>query len=188
MLVPLIIFMVTAPLISTSVIDVPSVGKAADAPDQVIRVELRADHRIFIRALRRAQCRCAKARHHLRSRQEVGNDSVRGSPKPRLLIEHFEFQNGNTNTPVVIFGDKGLPYAEVIKEVLDLLQKAGVQRVGLSVQIDERLIAFLERPLTSRMNQPAAHPQFDLNPPKKVALALLLVLAILAHLVLLRVR
>ena len=40
MLVLLIIFMVTAPLITTSVIDVPSVGKASSAPDGVIRIEL----------------------------------------------------------------------------------------------------------------------------------------------------
>ena len=38
MLVLLIIFMVTAPLISPSVIDVPSVGKAAAQPEQVIQV------------------------------------------------------------------------------------------------------------------------------------------------------
>jgi biopolymer transport protein TolR len=36
MLVLLIIFMVTAPLLSPSVIDVPTVGKASSAPDQVI--------------------------------------------------------------------------------------------------------------------------------------------------------
>jgi biopolymer transport protein TolR len=38
MLVLLIIFMVTAPLITPSVIDLPSVGKAARQPDQVIQV------------------------------------------------------------------------------------------------------------------------------------------------------
>ena len=38
MLVLLIIFMVTAPLIAPSVIDLPSVGKASRQPDQVIQV------------------------------------------------------------------------------------------------------------------------------------------------------
>ncbi|MBP7574263.1 MAG: biopolymer transporter ExbD, partial [Rhodoferax sp.] len=38
MLVLLIIFMVTAPLITPSVIDLPSVGKAARQPDQVIQI------------------------------------------------------------------------------------------------------------------------------------------------------
>ena len=40
MLVLLIIFMVTAPLIAPSVIDLPSVGKAARQPDQIIQVIL----------------------------------------------------------------------------------------------------------------------------------------------------
>ncbi len=132
MLVLLIIFMVTAPLISTSVIDVPSVGKAANAPDQVIRVEIRANHRIFIRAwdtpsptaLKRATS--SKAQDLNTDFEEVTTTS--------LAERTLQFQNGNANTPVVIFGDKGLPYEEVIK-VLDLLQKAGVQRVGLSVQL-----------------------------------------------------
>jgi biopolymer transport protein ExbD len=38
MLVLLIIFMVTAPLIAPSVIDLPSVGKAAKQPDQVVQI------------------------------------------------------------------------------------------------------------------------------------------------------
>ena len=132
MLVLLIIFMVTAPLISTSVIDVPSVGKAANAPDQVIRVELRADHRIFIRALDTPnssavkQATSAKAQDLDTQFEEVSKSS--------LAEKTLQFQNGNANTPVVIFGDKALAYEEVIK-VLDLLQKAGVQRVGLSVQL-----------------------------------------------------
>ena len=40
MLVLLIIFMVTAPLLTPSVIDVPSVGKAANVPEQVITIEI----------------------------------------------------------------------------------------------------------------------------------------------------
>jgi biopolymer transport protein TolR len=40
MLVLLIIFMVTAPLITPSMIDLPSVGKAARQPDQIIQIIL----------------------------------------------------------------------------------------------------------------------------------------------------
>jgi biopolymer transport protein TolR len=132
MLVLLIIFMVTAPLISTSVIDVPSVGKAANAPDQVIRVELRADHRIFIRALDTPNPSAVKKATNAQL-QDTSSDAQEVS-KSQLADKTLQFQNGNSNTPVVIFGDKALPYEEVIK-VLDLLQKAGVQRVGLSVQL-----------------------------------------------------
>ena len=49
MLVLLIIFMVTAPLITPSVIDIPSVGKAASAPDRVITIEIGKDSRIEVR-------------------------------------------------------------------------------------------------------------------------------------------
>ena len=48
MLVLLIIFMVTAPLIAPSVIDVPSVGKASQVPDQIITIELHKDKSIEI--------------------------------------------------------------------------------------------------------------------------------------------
>ena len=40
MLVLLIIFMVTAPLLAPSLIEVPSIGKASAAPDQVITIEI----------------------------------------------------------------------------------------------------------------------------------------------------
>ena len=42
-------------------------------------------------------------------------------------------QAGNANTPVVISADKAVKYEAVVK-VMDSLQRAGVQRVGLSVK------------------------------------------------------
>ena len=50
MLVLLIIFMVTAPLLSPSLIDVPSVGKASSAPDQVITIEIDKQLRIVVKS------------------------------------------------------------------------------------------------------------------------------------------
>ena len=50
MLVLLIIFMVTAPLISPSVIDVPSVGKASTVPDRVITIEITKDNKLSVRS------------------------------------------------------------------------------------------------------------------------------------------
>ena len=43
MLVLLVIFMVTAPMMTTASIDVPSVGKAAQAPAEALQVNIRAD-------------------------------------------------------------------------------------------------------------------------------------------------
>ena len=115
MLVLLIIFMVTAPLISPSVIDVPSVGKASTQPDQVIQVLIDAQEKIELKS--------------------TGSTSTQISVTLTSLPQQvMQLQGGNANTPVVISADKGIKYETVVK-VMDSLQRAGVQRVGLSVQL-----------------------------------------------------
>ena len=42
-------------------------------------------------------------------------------------------QGGNATTPVVISADRNVKYETVVK-AMDVLQRAGVQRVGLSVK------------------------------------------------------
>jgi biopolymer transport protein TolR len=114
-LVLLIIFMVTAPLISPSVIDVPSVGKAAAQPEQVIQVLIDAQEKIELKS--------------------TGSTSTQISVTLSSLPQQvMQLQGGNANTPVVISADKGIKYETVVK-VMDSLQRAGVQRVGLSVQL-----------------------------------------------------
>ena len=49
MLVLLIIFMVTAPLIAPSMINLPSVGKAASQPDQVIQIVIGKDEALQLK-------------------------------------------------------------------------------------------------------------------------------------------
>ena len=115
MLVLLIIFMVTAPLISPSVIDVPSVGKAATQPEQVIQVLIDAQEKIELKSTGTTSTQI----------------SVNLSSLPQQVMQ---LQGGNANTPVVISADKGIKYETVVK-VMDSLQRAGVQRVGLSVQL-----------------------------------------------------
>jgi biopolymer transport protein TolR len=116
MLVLLIIFMVTAPLISPSVIDVPSVGKAATQPEQVIQVLIDAQEKIEVKSTGTTSTQI----------------SVNLSSLPQQVMQ---LQGGNANTPVVISADKGIKYETVVK-VMDSLQRAGVQRVGLSVQLE----------------------------------------------------
>jgi biopolymer transport protein TolR len=101
MLVLLIIFMVTAPMISPSVIDLPSVGKAAKQPDQVIQIVVQKDDSL-----------------------EMVNDSKTQKTKLENLA----------NSAVVISADRNVKYETVVK-VMDTLQRAGIQRVGLSVQL-----------------------------------------------------
>ena len=50
-----------------------------------------------------------------------------------LAARVTEVQAGNANTPVVISADRNVKYETVVK-TMDVLQRAGVQRVGLSVK------------------------------------------------------
>ncbi len=115
MLVLLIIFMVTAPLITPSMIALPRVGQAAAQPAKPIQVLLDKNERIEIRS--------------------------EGSPQPATLAsvgEAVKRLQGNPaqadqTTPVVISADKSLKY-ETVVGVWDALTKAGVSRIALSVQ------------------------------------------------------
>ncbi len=115
MLVLLIIFMVTAPLISPSVIDLPTVGKAATVPDQVIHVEISKDEKITIKS--------------------TGTTvATRASSLEMLARDVRQLQGEVAQGPVVITGDRSIKYETVVK-AMDILQRAGVQRVGLAVQL-----------------------------------------------------
>ena len=112
MLVLLIIFMVTAPLIAPSMIDLPSVGRAAKQPDQVLQVVIGRDESLELRVLDKST--------------RIGMHE--------LAAAVTRAQAGATNPAVVISADRGVKY-EVVVKVMDTLQRAGVQRVGLSVQL-----------------------------------------------------
>jgi biopolymer transport protein TolR len=112
MLVLLIIFMVTAPLITPSVIDLPSVGKATRQPDQVIQIVIGKDESLEMKLKEKST--------------SLGLADIANAVK--------EAQAGQTNSAVVISADKNIKYEAVVR-VMDTLQRAGVQRVGLSVQL-----------------------------------------------------
>jgi biopolymer transport protein TolR len=112
MLVLLIIFMVGAPLIATGIVDLPSVGKAKQRPAKPIEIIVAADER-------------------LRMRTEGGE--VAALALAQLATRVRQAQAGNADTPVVISADRNVKYEQVVK-VMDVLQKAGVQRIGLIVK------------------------------------------------------
>ncbi len=113
MLVLLIIFMISAPLITTGLVDLPSVGKSSQRPEHVIEVIVGKDEGLRVRI------------------DGKGEGAV--LPLARLKARVLEAQNGNAQTPVVISADKSVKYEAVVK-VMDTLQRAGVQRVGLLVK------------------------------------------------------
>jgi biopolymer transport protein TolR len=112
MLVLLIIFMVTAPLITTGLVDLPSVGKSRQRPEHVVELVVGSDEKLRLRV-----------------------DGKDGQPVAMrdVAAKVRELQAGNANTPVVISADRNVKYEAVVK-VMDTLQRAGVQRVGLSVR------------------------------------------------------
>ena len=112
MLVLLIIFMVTAPMLTPGMIDVPTVGKASKQPPAVAQIIVGKDGQL--------QLKTQDATRTL-SQREIGDAAKR-------------WQSGQPEgSAVVITAEKTVPYESVVK-AMDSLQKAGVQRVGLSVK------------------------------------------------------
>jgi biopolymer transport protein TolR len=119
MRVLLIIFMVTAPLISPSQIDLPSVGQANAQPKDFVQIIIDKDEMIEVR-------------------QGLSNKDGRDVKMTQLADEVRKLQAASNGAeaakvPVVISADKGIKYETVVK-AMDTLQRAGVERVGLSVQ------------------------------------------------------
>jgi biopolymer transport protein TolR len=116
MLVLLIIFMVTAPLITPSMIALPKVGQAAKQPQNPVRIEIQKDESIQIRLKTQTMSSTVRS---------IAADIVSQEPDVKAA--------GADAVPVVISADKAIKY-ETVVQVMDALQKAGVSRVGLSVQ------------------------------------------------------
>ena len=112
MLVLLIIFMVTAPMVAPSLINLPSVGKAGKQPDKVIQIIIAKDESLELK--------------QQDSSAKLNARDIASAVKAA--------QKGDASTPVVISADRSVKYESVVK-VMDSLQRAGIQRVGLSVQL-----------------------------------------------------
>jgi biopolymer transport protein TolR len=115
MLVLLVIFMVTSPMVQPGNIDLPTVGKSNQPPVAPIEVIIKADTSLAIRD---------------RSRSGSTEQSV---TKADLAARIKEAQTKNPQQAVLIAGDKSVRY-EVVLGVMDELQRQQVARIGLLVQ------------------------------------------------------
>jgi biopolymer transport protein TolR len=112
MLVLLVIFMVTAPLINPGQVELPQVGNTSNPPVQPMEVSIRTDGTLSLR------------------------DRASRSPTDRvisrneLIREIKSKQARNPDQAVVISADKDVRYAAVL-EVMDMLQEQQVKKVGL---------------------------------------------------------
>ncbi|MBX9345992.1 biopolymer transporter ExbD [Chromobacterium vaccinii] len=111
MLVLLVIFMVTAPMFTPGVIDVPSVSEAPAIDVRPLEVTVDAAGKIEL---------------------------VDGEQKTRVdslddLASQLQGLAGAGQRPVAISADANLKYAEVVK-IADRLHQAGIKRVALTVK------------------------------------------------------
>jgi len=110
MLVLLVIFMVTAPLISPGEIELPTVGSKLTVPVQPLEVVLNPDKSLLLR------------------------DRSTNGPAARLtreqLVTRLLERQSKQEQPVVISADKNARYEDVMT-LIDLLQRNGVKKVGL---------------------------------------------------------
>ncbi len=118
MLVLLIIFMVSAPLMTPGVVDLPTIGLAQRQPDRVIEVIVDADGQLRLK---------------VDGRTPAGSDPDERVAMGRLAARVKALAEGAAQVPVIIAADKGVRY-ELVDKVMDTLQRAGVARVGLAVR------------------------------------------------------
>jgi biopolymer transport protein TolR len=111
MLVLLIIFMITAPLVNSGQIELPQIGKSLKPPVAPLEVIIKADKSLAIRDLALTT-----------TERKVNRDELIDVIKQK--------QAKNKDQPVVIAADKNVRYEEVIK-MMDILQKQKVTKVGL---------------------------------------------------------
>jgi biopolymer transport protein TolR len=115
MLVLLVIFMVTAPLVSPGLVELPSVGKASQPPEAPLEVLIRTDQSMLLR-------------------ERVKGQAVdRNVSMAQLVTAVRQKQAQSPEQAVVISADKDVRYEAVLR-VMDELQRAQVRRVGLMVK------------------------------------------------------
>ena len=114
MLVLLVIFMATAPMIQSGSVALPSVGKSATPPVAPLEVIVRADSSLA-----------------LNDRSKSGGEQT--ISKGELAARIKQAQAKNPQQAVLIAGDKNVK-DEAVLSVMDELQRQQVVKIGLLVQ------------------------------------------------------
>lgn len=111
MLVLLIIFMITAPMISPGQIELPEIGKSLTPPVAPLEIMIETNGRL-----------------KLLDRSKTARAMTIDQGQLAAAIKQIQEQNNDQ--PVVIAADKNVRYEEVML-VMDILQKHQVKKVGL---------------------------------------------------------
>ena len=113
MLVLLVIFMVTAPLLNPGIVDLPSVGKSSTQPTAPIEITIKKDGSYLYT-------------------NRVNSKAMRKDKLENIIQFILNRQKKNPEQSVVISADKRVRYEKVM-ELLDLLQRNNIYKVGLLV-------------------------------------------------------
>jgi len=121
MLVLLVIFMVTAPLVTPGVIDLPTVGRAGQPKLTPLEIIVREDQKLILRE------------------RDAGGQIVNEQPVSRAALSQIIKQRRakNPELAVLIAGDKNVRY-EAVLNVMDDLRSQSIARVGLQVKPAQR--------------------------------------------------
>ncbi len=114
MLVLLVIFMITAPLLNPGIVNLPSVGKSSAPPAAPLEVLVHGDGSLLLR-------------------DRSGKGEAQPVDLDQLVAAVQEQLKEKPEMSVVISADKDVRYAAVMR-VMDALQQAGTPRVGLLVK------------------------------------------------------
>jgi len=115
MLVLLVIFMVTAPLMNPGQIDLPQVGESSATSPAPLEVIIKKNTTLALR-------------DHAKGSKEIGVSRDE-------LIRILKARKGEqAKQAVVISADKNVRYEEVIN-IMDLLQQQNIQKVGLLTKL-----------------------------------------------------
>ena len=116
MLVLLVIFMVTAPLLPPGAIDLPSAGQSNAKTEGFIELVIQRNGSMSVR-----------------TRNTRDTEQVKDRIGKSELLETVKRLQADQNLPVVISADKSIAYEKVV-EAMDLLRRGGIQRVALMVK------------------------------------------------------
>ena len=111
MLVLLVIFMVTAPMITPGLVELPSVGQASEVPAKPVEIQVDKDGKLAIRL------------------RDAGSEFM--NIEKSTLINEVRSRM-EADSPVVIAADGKVPY-ETVMGLMDELRSNGINRLGLIV-------------------------------------------------------
>ncbi len=111
MLVLLVIFMVTAPMMNPGQVDLPQLGQSTTPAVAPMEVIIKKDATLALRD------------------HAQGDHEIRVS-RDELIALIKDKQSARTDQAVVISADKNVRYEEVIN-VMDMLQQQHIQKIGL---------------------------------------------------------